>query len=218
MEIQKTIQLLIVDDHQMICDGIKVMLETVKSPYKFIIQDANTSEIAIDMVKNNPFDFILMDYRLSKNTTGADCIKQILSFKPNSKILALSSYDEYLFFKNMIDAGALGYVMKSIPPEELILAIKTILNGELYFSNEVAMSFLKFDSKNKQTNKTSLKLSKKELKILGLIADENTDVEIAKKLGLTTTTVNEYRQSLLTKFGVKNTAELIGKALFLNFI
>ncbi len=212
------LSLLIVDDHQMICDGIRVMLETVKSKYEFKIHYAITSDAAIQEIQKNKFDIILMDYKLSTNLTGADCIKEILALKPKSKILAISSHDEYVFMKNMIDAGALGYVLKNISPVELVWAIETILNGHIYYSKDVVSSFIKTGTTTSSATTPVVKLKKRELEILKLIADEYTNEEIAKKLFLAKTTINEYRQSLLEKFEVKNTAGLIRKAAKLNFI
>lgn len=215
---KKKIKLLLIDDHQMIRDGIRVMLEKTESEYKFIIQEVGDAETAIDMVNNNKFDIILMDYQLPNDITGADCVAEILLIKPNSKILAISNHDEYLYLKSMIDAGAHGYVLKNILPEELITAITTVLSGQKYFSHDVAMVFIKQRvAKNIQPIPT-VKLTKRELEILELIAEEFTNEEMAEKLFLATTTIKEYRQNLLIKFDAKNTAGLIKKAAKLNLI
>ena len=215
---KKKINLLIVDDHQMIRDGIRVMLEKTESAYQFLIQEAENAAMATKLVKNNNFDIILMDYQLPNNITGADCVTEILTLKPKSKILAISNHDEYLYLKGMIDAGAQGYVLKNILPEELITAIETVLNGQQYFSHDVAINFIKQRAKKKLHSKPTIKLLKRELEILELIADEHTNEEIAEKLELAKTTINEYRQNLLSKFGAKNTAGLIRKASNLKFI
>lgn len=215
---KKNINLLIVDDHQMIRDGIRVMLEKTESEYLFLIQEVGNAEMAIKMVKNNKYDIILMDYQLPDNVTGADCVTEILSIKPSSKILAISNHDEYLYLKGMLDAGAQGYVLKNILPEELIKAIKTILGDQQYFSNDVAMTFIKQRVKKNIPAPEAIKLKKRELEILVLIAEEYTNEEISKKLFLAKTTINEYRQNLLTKFDAKNTAGLIRKATKLNLI
>lgn len=215
---KKKINILIVDDHQMIRDGIRVMLEKTESPFQFIIQEAGDAEVAIVLVKKNKFDIVLMDFQLPNNVTGADCVKEILSLKPNSKILAISNHDEYLYLKGMIDAGAKGYVLKNISPTELINAIEAVIAGKFYYSNEVAMAFIEQRTQKKITPKPTIQLKKRELDILKLIADEYTNDEIATKLFLAKTTINLYRQNLLTKFDSKNTAGLIRKATMLNLI
>lgn len=215
---KKKINLLIVDDHQMIRDGIRVMLEKTESVYQFFIQEVGNAAMAVELIKNNKFDIILMDYQLPNNITGADCVTEILSIKPNSKILAISNHDEYLYLKSMLDAGAQGYVLKNILPEELITAISDVLSGKQYYSHDVAMTFIKQRTEKNIQPKPAIKLKKRELEILELIAEEYTNEEIAKKLFLAKTTINEYRQNLLTKFDAKNTAGLIRKATKLNLI
>jgi DNA-binding NarL/FixJ family response regulator len=215
---KKKINILIVDDHQMIRDGIRVMLEKTESSFQFIIQEAGDAKIAIALVKNYKFDIVLMDFQLPNNVTGADCVAEIISLKPNSKILAISNHDEYLYLKGMIDAGAKGYVLKNISPTELINAIETVLAGKVYYSSEVAMAFIEQRTTKKITPKPTIQLKKRELDILKLIAEEYTNDEIATKLFLAKTTISLYRQNLLAKFESKNTAGLIRKATMLNLI
>ncbi len=215
---KREINVLIVDDHQMIRDGIRMMLEKTESPLQFSIQEAENAEFAIELAKKNKFDIILMDFQLPNNITGAECVSKILTVKPDSKILAISNHDEYLYMKDMMDAGAHGYVLKNISPAELINAIETVLGGNQYYSNEVAMAFIKQRSKKVVIPKPTIQLKKREAEILKLIAEEYTNEEIAMKLHLAKTTINQHRQNLLTKFDAKNTAGLVRKAMILKLI
>src|SRR5690349_12208549 len=118
----KRLRILIIDDHRLVRDGIKTMLETQSANYDFDISEAESGEDAVAIIKNREFDIILVDYQLP-GMNGAQTVEQILFYKPKSKILALSNYDEYTYITNMIKVGVKGYVLKNISPNELIKAI-----------------------------------------------------------------------------------------------
>jgi DNA-binding NarL/FixJ family response regulator len=143
------IHLLIIDDHQMIRDGIRVMLESQNKNYSFVITEAENGEDAVKKILHTNFDIVLIDYQLPK-MTGAETIKEILLYKPQTKILALSNYDEVTYINNMLKAGAKGYILKNIEPSELLTAIKTVLNNKKYYSNEVAVKLI--ENENKKPN------------------------------------------------------------------
>lgn len=203
--IQK-VRLLIVDDHQMVRDGIRVMLESQTKTYKFIITEAENGEDAIQNILKNDYDIILIDYQLPK-MTGMETVERILLYKPNTKILALSNYDELTYINNMLKAGASGYILKNVEPLELIAAIKTILHDKVFYSNEVAIKLI--ESKKKiVSNIEKYSLTKRELQILKLITQEKTNDEISTLLCIAKRTVDSHRQNLLNKLHVKNTVGL----------
>jgi DNA-binding NarL/FixJ family response regulator len=215
---KQNINLLIVDDHQMIRYGIRLMLEKTESQFEFTIHEVENVAEAIIMVANSKFDIILMYYSLHNIVIGADSVIEMLSTKPQSKILAISNHREYIYLKNMIDAGVKGYVLKNILSKELIQAIEKIMSGKEYFSADVAMSFIKYREYKTIQPEQAIRLKKREQEILELIADEFTNDEIAEKLVLAKATISEYRQSLLCKFEAKNTAGLIRKATRLKLV
>jgi len=205
----KTIRLLIVDDHQMVRDGIKIMLESKHDVIKFEIEEAESGEIAIQRVLKNNFDIVLMDYQLP-GMSGIETLQNIRLYKKDMKVLVLSNYDELSNIQSMMNEGANGYILKNIDPSQLINAIQSVINGKPYYSNEVALKLI--DSANKEErhfNKETSGLSKRELEVLKLIAHEMTNDEIAKSLFISKRTVDTHRQNLLKKLHVKNTAGLI---------
>ena len=135
------IKTLIVDDHKIVRNGLKIMLESKNKKYKFIVEEAEDAEEAIQKVREKNFNIVIMDYKLP-GLNGAEATKKILLFNQNIKILALSNYDEYICITNMLEAGAHGFVLKNIGYEELISAITTILSGNTYYSNEVALKLI----------------------------------------------------------------------------
>ncbi len=208
----KTISLLIVDDHQMVRDGIKVMLESQQGYYKFDITESDSGEDAINKVLRKNFDGIIVDYQMP-GISGAETVKSIMMYRPESKILALSNYDELSYISNMLNAGAKGYVLKNIEPSQLLLAIQNILEDRPYYSNEVAVKLLDAERNNIRTGTPeSYGLTKREMEILKRIALEMTNDEIASDLKIAKRTVDSHRQNLLNKLHVKNTVGLIKAA------
>jgi len=215
----KKIKIMIVDDHSMIRDGLRSMLESHRDKYVFLIEEAVSGEEAIEKNKKNNYDIILMDYQLP-NLNGAEATQAMVDFKPGINILALSNYDESLYIKNILKAGAKGYVLKNIDSDELMKAITTILNGQNYYSNEVAVKLIHANDGSVKTRKKSSgkNLSSRELDVLKLIAEAYTNKQIAEKLFLSKRTVESYREHLLEKMHVKNTAGLLKQAKKLKLI
>jgi DNA-binding NarL/FixJ family response regulator len=212
----EAIRLLIVDDHKMIRDGIRVMLESQDKIYSFLITEADNGEDALKKILQKKYDIVLIDYQLPK-MTGPETVKQIIFYKPNTKILALSNYDEVTYINNMIKAGARGYILKNVEPAELLTAIKTILNNKKYYSNEVAIKLIE-NEKTLPVDRNNFGLSKKELAILKMIAQEMNNEEIAHFLNVAKRTVDSHRQNILHKLNAKNTAGLVKAAYLLKLI
>jgi DNA-binding NarL/FixJ family response regulator len=221
MNKNRELALLIIDDHQMVRDGIRSMLENAKTDYTFRIDEASYAMEAIEMVKAKEYDVLLLDYQLP-DKNGADCAIEILKLKPAIKILAISNHDEFVYMKQFIDAGTHGFSLKNITPKELIRAIEMILANQLYYSSEVAIAFINREKRPAKPipakPKLKVDLTKRELEILKLISQEFTNKEIAEKLDLAAKTIGEYRQNLLMKLQVKNTAGLVMKAVQNNLV
>jgi DNA-binding NarL/FixJ family response regulator len=208
----KTIRLLIADDHQMVRDGVRVMLESQEGHYNFIITEAESGEDAIQKILRYTFDIIIVDYQMP-GMSGAETVKNILLYKPDTKILALSNYDELSYISNMLAAGAKGYILKNIEPTQLIQAMQTIMDNKPYYSNEVAVKLLEAERNNVRTGTPeSYGLTKREMEVFRMIALEMTNDEIAEALAIGKRTVDTHRQNLLNKLHAKNTVGLIKAA------
>lgn len=214
----KIIRLLIVDDHQMVRDGIKVMLGFQKKQLQFLIDEAEDGNEALNKILHKDYDVVLLDYNLS-DKNGAVVAEEILLYKPHTKILALSNYDELAYVESMINSGVKGYILKNVEPSQLYTAIKTILSGKVYYSNEIAVKLLEVsqeDSLHIKKNKESL--TPREMEVLKLIYMERNNSEIADELFVSKRTIDTHRQNLLLKLGAKNTAGLIKAAFKLKLI
>jgi len=212
---KKNIKVLIVDDHPIVRDGIKTMLEM--SDFDcciFNLLEAGNGEETMTMLKNNAFDLVIMDYQLEE-TDGSSLTKRVIESYPEQHILALSNYDDIEYAGNMLKAGARGYVMKNVATDELIKAITTVLEGKLYYAQHLANELIERRILGRGTieaandNPAVARLSRREVEIIQLICDQLTNEEISKKLFLSKRTIDNHRQNILNKLGMNNTAGLV---------
>jgi DNA-binding NarL/FixJ family response regulator len=197
------IEVLIVEDHPMVIEGLKTILETNHNVKLAGI--ATNGVEALKLCKEMKPHVVLLDIRLP-DCKGTDLCKDIIKLSPESGVIALTTHSQELYIRNMIDNGAKGYLLKSSPPEEIMKAIETVFSGKKYFSTEVSDLLRTSESK-------PLYISKREKEVLQLIAKGLTNHEIADKLFLSPLTVDSHRKNLIAKLGVKNTAEMISYAI-----
>jgi len=217
-KIKETISLLIIDDHKMVREGLKIMLASLKNYVHFNVQEAECGEDALTKINRFNFDVAIVDYQMP-GISGVETIQRILRSKPQLKILALSNYDELSYIESMMDAGASGFVLKNIEPAEMLKALRTILSDKIYYCNEVSIKIIEA-AENKSTQKVQLGkiLSTRETEVLQMIAMEMTNDEIGQKLFLAKRTIDTHRQNLINKLNVKNTAGLVKAAYKFNLI
>lgn len=216
---EEIIRLLIVDDHPMVRDGIRQMLKSREKNFLFDVDEADNGVQAISKVIHENFDVAVMDYQMP-GENGDEIIESMLLYRPAMKILAVSNYDQLAYIQRMMAAGASGYVLKSIEPAELLKAIKTILEGRVYYSSEVAIKLLDASKHicRSSVRQNKYRLTIRELEVLKLISEEKTNEEIAKKLYLAKRTIDTHRQRILNKVQARNTAGLIKVAYELKLI
>ncbi len=206
----KSTTLLIIDDHKVVREGLKYILNQSQR-FDFKIDEAENANEALVRLSSFSYDIILMDIKL-REESGIDLTRQILGKYPEVLILALSMHDEESVIREMLDAGAKGYVLKNIGSEELEKAFLTIMGGDSYFSNEVSQKLMnpeRVDRASYEFARGKMLITKRERQILQLISEELTNEEISVKLGLSKRTIDSHRQKMLVKLGLKNTAGLI---------
>lgn len=210
------IQIMLVDDHDIIRDGIRVLLEDEIGFH--ITAEAENGQEAVNACSEHDIDIIIMDISMPE-MNGIEATKKIKKKHPDIKVLALTMMDEDQHIRQMIEAGASGYILKSSGKEELVNAITSILDGSHYFSQDAAFSVmmdLVKDGSNSGTG--SAKLTERELEVLELIVKEYTNQEIADELFISIRTVDSHRRNLLQKTGAKNTAGLVMYAIKNNLV
>ena len=203
------IKIFITDDHYMVIEGIRSLLQYEKN-IEWIGHAMNAASCLAFLQNEHP-DVILMDINLP-DKNGIDLCKEVRTSYPDIKIIGLSSFNQQSFIQKMMDHGASGYVLKNASGEELIEAIETVMEGLKFLSLEAASTIKRNEDAKKPI------LTRREKEVLLLIADGMTNNAIAEKLFVSTTTVDSHRKNLLTKFEVKNTATLIRLAAQYQFI
>ena len=212
------INVLVIDDHKMIRDGLKVMLASLSKFQLFKLVEADSGEDAIKKISKSFFEIVIIDYQMP-GLSGAETIHRILRFIPKIKILVLSNYDELSYIQCMMDAGAKGYILKNIEPAEMLNAIKTILADKIYYCNEVAVKLIEAAEDKKISKEKAKKiLTRREIEVLQMIAMEMNNEEIARKLFVAKRTVDTHRQNLLNKLQVKNSIGLLRIAYKLDLV
>ncbi|MEM6831315.1 MAG: response regulator transcription factor [Bacteroidota bacterium] len=209
--------ILVVDDHQIIRDGIRFYFENDEH---FIIKDEAENGIqAMEYLKENAYDIVLTDINMPE-MDGLELMKNIRESYPEQKVLVLSMYNEAAHINKMIAMGANGYILKKSNKTELVNAINHILNGENHFSDEVYQSIVQniAGKKPKQRLTLETELSVREKEVLVLIANEYSNQEIADKLFISIRTVETHKRNLLEKTGCKNVAGLVMYAVERNLV
>jgi len=206
----KTIKILIVDDHQIVLDGLKLMLSE-QSEFS-IIGEAHNGKEALSFVEQNQVDIILLDLNMPE-LNGFETCKILKQDFPEVRVLILSTLSDIRMVKNIVKEGADGYLLKNSGQEELTEAILKIMKGENFYDARIINAMLKPTSQKKAKSLDVIpSLSRREKEILQLIIKEMTTSEIAQKLFIGVGTVESHRRNMISKMGARNTAGLVSKA------
>lgn len=205
---------LLVDDHKIMRDGIKAILE--RSSEFSVIGEADTGAAALQVCKSEKPEIILMDIGLP-GLNGIEATTEILRQSPHIKIVILSMYDDEHSVVSAIRSGARGFVLKKASDNDLLDAMRTVAKGGSYLSPQVSDRLLsriqRGDMDSKPASSALEALSPREMQVLRLVAEGKTSKEIAVILDLGLQTVRSYRKTMMKKLGVNNVASLTQLAL-----
>jgi DNA-binding NarL/FixJ family response regulator len=202
------IRVFIVDDHPVVIEGIHSLLQNEKD-MAWVGQAMNAAS-CLGFFVNNTADVVLMDISIP-GMDGVELCAVMKEKYPGIMILGLSTFNQGLYIKKMVENGASGYILKNSSKEELIKAIHAVYEGHIYFSGEVGMVLQEYQ-KSAAARELPV-LTAREKEVLELIAEGYTNPQIAEKIFLSQFTVDSHRKNLLAKLGVKNTASLIRLAV-----
>jgi len=202
----KTTKLLLVDDHKMVREGLKSVLE--KENFHIVAQANNGAE-ALNILRVSSVDVVLSDINMPK-MDGVELMKNIKKEFPDQKVIALTMLGESQHIKQMLKAGASGYLLKNSSVKEIKKAIEEVINNQIYYSPEVTQIIMDNLTGKKQSKMAmEVPLSSREMEVLHLIVKEQTNQEIADKLFISSRTVDAHKRNLLEKTGSKNVAGLV---------
>lgn len=212
MQNNKMIKVAIADDHMIFRDGLRSLLD--RQLDMEVVAEADNGRIAIKHAKELSPDVVIMDIGMSE-LNGIDATRQIVKMSPGVKVLALSMYSDKRFVKEMLKAGASGYMLKDSAFTELIDAIRVIVGSKIYISPGVASIVLEDyleDSTERESSIRSL-LTSREIEVLQLLAEGKSTKQIALSLSLSIKTIESRRARIMQKIGIDNIADLTKYAI-----
>lgn len=214
------IKIFLVEDHHIVRYGIKAMLDANSDC--IVIGEADNAEDVLTQLSNMSVDLIITDISM-EGMNGIELTKRIKKITGGKiKILILSMHADDLYINQCFDAGANGYLLKDFKKSELFSAIERIMKGEIYTSRSVsqilANNYINKEYSNKTNGRNKVDITKREREIVELISLGFSNKEIAEKILVSISTVDAHRYNILKKLEVRNTAEMIMKAIKLKII
>jgi DNA-binding NarL/FixJ family response regulator len=201
-------QVLIVDDHPVIRDGLATIINHERDMN--VCGQADDAHQALKAVTELKPDVVIADISL-KSSDGIELTKSIKARYPRLPVIVFSIHDESIYAERALRAGAHAYMMKDVVSENIVKAIRTVLNGEIFISEKISKKFLhKIAGDKAGTTKTPIEsLSDRELEIFRLIGEGYKPSQIAKQLHLSIKTIETYRARIKEKLNLANAAELL---------
>lgn len=206
----KPIKILIADDHQLVAESLSLLLGTVEG---FEITGiVNNGWQAIDFTDKFPIDILLADYHMPL-LNGVELITKLSEKSHGVKTIMLTMSENPENIKDSIQAGVYGYVMKSAEKPELVNAIKTVHDGQKYFSEKIVRKLAEIPNENAVNGKLIVQdiqsLTKREIEIVRLVAEDLSNTEIGNHLNISSTTVETHRRNLMKKIGVSTAVGMV---------
>ena len=213
--IKEPIKVLIVDDHQLMIEGMKSLLE-YENDIAFVAGSCSAQE-AMDFLENNSVDVVLMDINMPGGS-GIDATAEIKKQYPDIHVVALTMHDDISVITRMIEAGASGYILKRTKMHEVAEAIRTVCNNGRYLSNytqQIIMENMSSNAEGKTEHRedNNLVLSNREKEVLLLITKEFSNEQIAKELFISERTVEAHRRNIFIKTQTKSVVGLMKYAI-----
>lgn len=211
----KNTKILIVDDHEVVRDGLKNILTSLDNIA--IAGEAGNGEDAVKMYSSLKPDLVIMDISMP-GMNGIEATRIIKEKDPEARILILTMHDNQEYLNQIIRSGAKGFILKNTDKEELLDAVKTVASGDNFFSKDISKLIIdNYIRTAKESEKNDgykeVPLTKREIEILKLIASGYSNQEIANILYISYNTVDTHRKNIMHKLSIKNTAGLVRYAI-----
>jgi two-component system, NarL family, invasion response regulator UvrY len=202
-------RVLIVDDHEVVRDGVKRILE--EQPGGISCGEAGTPDEALRMALANDWDAVVLDLSFG-DRSGLEILKELKQARPRLPVLVLTMHSEEQYARRVFKAGAAGFITKDSPRAELFKAIHKVMEGGKYLSAALAEKLI-IDLERGIDHSPVATLSDREFQVMRLIASGKTLSEIAELLSLSDKTISTYRARLMEKMGMRTNAELTHYAI-----
>lgn len=209
-----SIKVILADDHAVVRDGVKAVIERKGKDIKIIGEAASGKDVLM-MAKRSPADVYVLDISMPE-LNGIETTDRLKKLNPENKIIILSMHDGLAYVEKALQAGAEGYILKKGATEEVIYAIREVYKGERYLSPRVAKYVIQGFLENKRdanSDKPFSRLTRREREVLQLIAEGLSTKEIARNLDISTNTAHVHSNNIMQKINIHNRTELAHYAL-----
>jgi DNA-binding NarL/FixJ family response regulator len=196
------ISILIVDDHPVVRQGLRAMLSS--EPDFVVMGMAASAREALNLLEHKEPDVVLMDLRMPE-MEGTEAIAELRRIRPNIRILVLTNYGSDEYIVRATQAGAMGYLLKNTPQEEIVEAVRMVYRSERYVPKDIAQRL--FEAIGRE------ELSPRELEVLSLVAQGCTNKDVAQQLFISDKTVRNHVTSCLLKLQAKDRTEAVTRAI-----
>jgi DNA-binding NarL/FixJ family response regulator len=203
-----TINILLADDHAIVRQGLKLILSANADLH--VVGEAANGREAVELAHKLKPDIVLMDVAMPE-VNGIEATRQMIAANPRTRVLVLSMHKEALYVREILRAGARGYILKDAIDKELVEAVRSVAQGDGYISPAVSGALLS-DYRQNVTDPLDL-LSSREHEVLRLIAEGKTNKEVASQLNLSVYTVDSHRGKIMEKLNLHSTGELVRFAM-----
>lgn len=204
----RAIKILLADDHTIVRQGLKLILSA--NPDMEIAGEAANGREAVELAQKVKPDVVLMDVAMPE-LGGIEATRRMVEANPRVRVLVLSMHKEAVYVREILKAGARGYILKDAIDTELLHAVRSVARGDGYISPAVSGALLS-DYRQNVTDPADL-LSNREREVLRLIAEGKTNKEIASRLNLSVYTVDSHRAKIMEKLNLHSTGELVRFAI-----
>ena len=208
MNKNKPVKVILVDDHQMFIDGMKVYLENYN--HIEIVGEANSGVEVVDLLENEAVDVVVMDIDMPGEMDGIDTTKYIRKHYKNTKVLILSMFDKKEFIIKLMRHGASGYILKNKSKEELLMALNNVSAGRTHYGLEIMNHAIAVSNIDEDEE---AQLTEREIEVLQKVAEGFSSKEAAGVLNISETTVNTHRRNIMAKLELPSATHLVRYAI-----
>jgi DNA-binding NarL/FixJ family response regulator len=209
-----TLKLLLADDHEIVRRGLRSILETQRDCE--VVGEAADGRQAVALAKELKPDVVIVDISMPL-LNGLEATRQILKTRPQTKVLILTMHDSDPLIRDVLDAGARGYILKTDADRDLITAVESLRRNKTFFTSRVAQmildGFLKGDSHTTESDRGGLRLTPRQREIVQLLAEGKSSKEVAVVLDLSVKTAETHRANIMRKLDCHSVSEVVRYAI-----
>jgi DNA-binding NarL/FixJ family response regulator len=203
----KTVRILIADDHDIVREGLKTLLQS--QPKWVVCDEAATGREAVEKTRQHKPDVVVLDFSMPE-LNGLEVTRQIRKILPQTEVLILTMHDSEQLAREVLQAGARGYLLKTHAKKQLIPAVAALAEHQPYFDSKVSSLMLDvFLNPAKAASEPADRLTPREREIVQLIAEGRTSKEVAAGLGLSVKTVEAHRANIMNKLDLRSASQLV---------